>query len=186
MKNSNKEEYIGQIINGKIIIDHAGMDKHGQSLYKYECSCGNIATTYIYSIKKFNTCNKCKITRLSKFNNKELAIKRAYNNYRHSAKRKNLQFDLTLEEFVKLTSSNCHYCYAEPKSISKRAYNNKVTLSNEDNYIYNGLGRVDSSKGYAKTNIVTCCVKCNKAKLDMSIKEFKEHIIKIYEHWIKK
>ena len=51
---------------------------------------------------------------------------------------------------------------------------------------YNGIDRVDSSKGYEYNNVVSCCKNCNSAKMQLSIKEFKEHIIKIYNHFASK
>jgi len=49
------------------------------------------------------------------------------------------------------------------------------------NYI-NGLDRVDSSKGYIKDNVVTCCENCNRAKLDLTQQEFFAMIKSIYEN----
>ena len=44
-------------------------------------------------------------------------------------------------------------------------------------YIYNGLDRIDPSKGYELTNIVTCCENCNRLKSDLvSYEEFIEFI----------
>ncbi len=50
------------------------------------------------------------------------------------------------------------------------------------NFIYNGIDRIDSSKGYIQGNVVTCCRTCNVAKMDMDYKEFINHITKIYNH----
>ena len=46
----------------------------------------------------------------------------------------------------------------------------------------NGIDRIDSSKGYSVDNCVPCCAKCNYAKHDLSIDDFKNHIEKIYKH----
>lgn len=48
----------------------------------------------------------------------------------------------------------------------------------------NGIDRLDSSIGYVKTNVVSCCTKCNYAKHEMTIDEFKEWIKKIYINFI--
>lgn len=46
-------------------------------------------------------------------------------------------------------------------------------------YIYNGIDRVNKSIGYTKRNCVTACKFCNKAKTDMSIKEWTEWLKRI-------
>ena len=48
-----------------------------------------------------------------------------------------------------------------------------------------GIDRIDSSNGYILSNIVPCCEKCNIAKGEMSIDEFREHITKISNTFIK-
>lgn len=55
---------------------------------------------------------------------------------------------------------------------------------NNGDFVYNGIDRIDSSHGYTKDNIVTCCKICNKMKMDMSLDNFIEQIYKIKEHYI--
>jgi len=42
-----------------------------------------------------------------------------------------------------------------------------------------GLDRVDSSAGYVFANVVSCCVVCNRMKLDHSQEAFIEHCRRI-------
>jgi len=44
------------------------------------------------------------------------------------------------------------------------------------------VDRIDSSKGYIKGNIVICEDKINVMKSNLSIKEFKERIVNIYNN----
>ena len=48
----------------------------------------------------------------------------------------------------------------------------------------NGVDRIDSNQGYYWENCVPCCEKCNYAKHEMSVKEFKNWIIKVYTNLI--
>ena len=43
------------------------------------------------------------------------------------------------------------------------------------------VDRVDNSKGYIKGNVVVTSVRANKAKLDMSLEEFKEFCLNVTE-----
>jgi hypothetical protein len=50
------------------------------------------------------------------------------------------------------------------KGVGKKYYNGE--------YLYNGLDRVDNTKGYIISNIVSCCGQCNRAKGILSQEEF--------------
>jgi hypothetical protein len=84
--------------------------------------------------------------------------------YRSRAKHNKMDFTLTMEQFVTLTSSLCVYC-------------KKISQGRE----YVGIDRVDSSQGYTEQNCVPCCDICNYMKSDLSQEEFFEHISSIYK-----
>lgn len=73
-----------------------------------------------------------------------------YSHYRTNAKIRGLVFDLTWVEFKTLCESNCYYC-------------------GEEGY---GVDRVNSTMGYIKGNIVSCCSFCNKVKSSLTLNEF--------------
>lgn len=47
-------------------------------------------------------------------------------------------------------------------------------------FTYNGLDRVDPSRGYATDNVVPACIVCNRAKADMSREEFHAWVGRVY------
>ena len=51
--------------------------------------------------------------------------------------------------------------------------------------LYNGIDRIDSSQGYFKDNVGSCCKTCNRAKSNLSLVEFKDWISKVYLRTIK-
>ena len=59
-----------------------------------------------------------------------------------------------------------------------------VTFENNfnDKLTYPTLDRVDSSKGYVKGNVVLCTWITNTMKSDLTLKQFKDTIVKIYEN----
>ena len=103
-----------------------------------------------------NECKNCQCT----------AKENRYNIYKKGAKKRGLDFTLSKEEFYDLTSKPCEYCGELQQ--------------------YNGIDRIDSTKGYNKNNCVPCCEMCNKMKLDYSKENFINHIEKIYKHTIQK
>ena len=87
-----------------------------------------------------------------------------YNRYRRKATEKGREFTLTKQEFYELTSQPCFYCAAPPsQTVSKRVKNS---------YIYNGIDRDDSDKGYIHGNCLPCCWKHNDLKGKLSFEEF--------------
>ena len=100
-----------------------------------------------------------------------------YSVYKSRSKKKNLDFLLTKKELKFLVEQNCHYCGREPEN--EHIY---VSGSNTDSCIYNGIDRVDNSKGYIKENCVSSCFLCNKAKGSMTRKEFLAFIERIAKY----
>lgn len=98
--------------------------------------------------------------------------------YKKGAKDRRLIFDLTREQFIKLISGSCNYCGIKP-TIENVIYARKELSSL---FPMNGIDRVDSTKGYFIDNTVSCCKKCNQIKMDMTMDDFVNQIIKISEH----
>jgi len=95
-----------------------------------------------------------------------------------SAKDRNLTFELSHEQVKALIFKPCHYCNSMPrhheaKSISKFKDTKELLAP------FNGLDRIDSSKGYSVENVVPCCTTCNLMKSDHSLQEFKDHIARV-------
>lgn len=108
----------------------------------------------------------------------QAAFNDTYNSYKQGAKSRGISFNLTKEEFKNLSSKNCNYCGVVPSQIKK------VKGDNGD-FIYNGIDRIDSSKGYIEGNCITCCGTCNYMKRTHSIEDFANHIIKLYHNFAK-
>jgi hypothetical protein len=98
----------------------------------------------------------------------EAARKSLYGTYILGAKKRGLEFSLSLKEFSTITTRNCHYCGVAPKQV----YAHKQRKGKTTPYIYNGIDRVDNTKGYTKKNSIPCCKVCNRAKSAMTKKEF--------------
>lgn len=146
-----------------------------------ECiSCGEkiivLRKTWIRGTKK---CNPCRTRETSKIKKGLASQKTIYIQYKTNAKRKNLKFNLSFEEFIKITNDNCFYCNIEPSNIKKSEYDN-------GDFIYNGIDRKDNTKGYDLHNSVACCKICNFAKNTLPLNEFYNWISKIHSNLQKK
>lgn len=96
--------------------------------------------------------------------------------YRINAATRGLAWELTEEQFKELTSSPCYYTGRAPSNI-ERSKAGEV-------YIYNGLDRIDSTKGYTIDNVVPCCLHVNLAKNNWSEDEFYQMVKDVYHHRI--
>lgn len=108
--------------------------------------------------------------------------KRIYSYLKHSKDKRSriVDFNLTLNEVQQLCSQSCHYCNESYSLIKKDIYFNENGIEIK----YNGLDRIDSNKGYTSDNVVPCCTRCNMAKNDMTMDEFKCWLNKIFSHFI--
>lgn len=95
------------------------------------------------------------------------------------ATKRNLDWLITDEHALHIMSQDCHYCGIKPSQEYRHKRSN-------GGFIYNGIDRVDNSKGYIVGNVVACCGNCNKAKGTMQIEEFRWWIIQVNNHWANK
>jgi hypothetical protein len=87
---------------------------------------------------------------------------------------KNKGFSLTLEQASLLMHSNCYYCGGQP-SQKIDSGKTKFWLG----FSYQGIDRVDSTKGYECGNCLPCCAICNQMKSDLSQAAFLKQANKI-------
>jgi hypothetical protein len=98
--------------------------------------------------------------------------------YKNGAKDRKFEWALSDEQFDKITSSDCHYCGICPHRVSR-------TEAKNGEFIYNGIDRVDNSKGYTSDNVVPCCKTCNRAKDTMSAQEFQSWVYRVFSNYNK-
>lgn len=146
------------------------------------CDCGNTKLlTYISLVHHEHKSCGCKIVKganhwLSK-GEMGTAFTSVYHNYKTKAKSRDYVFDLTQDEFKRICIMNCVYCNRVPSNRNKSI--NKAIV-----FVYNGIDRVDNTKGYTVDNCVPCCKICNRAKADMSHHEFIEFISTVYHNYV--
>ena len=140
------------------------------------CDCGKIITVVRNNLLTKHTTS-CGCLRIYRHEEGSAGLGILYKQrYRHRALVAGRDFTLSLPEFKRLTQQPCFYCGALPSAVIK-------SKSDYSGYTYNGLDRIDSSKGYTETNVVPCCTDCNRMKLDHSQDAFAKHIEKIRQHW---
>lgn len=162
-------------------------DKNGQTLWDCQCICGKQITISSKSLRKSNTpsCGCYNSERITKLNisrsleKGESRINNLFGSYKQSAKYRGYEFNLTKTFFMDIINKNCYYCNSEP-------LNSRSIMKNDDSkYNYNGIDRVDNNIGYTEDNCVPCCSICNIAKRALTLEDFKNWVIKIYNNMVK-
>lgn len=138
--------------------------KDGEAMWLCKCDCGTEKVIMGKSLRSGNT-KSCGC--LNKFKSGLSSMRRKIAQYRIKARQRGLKYNLTEGQFAKLTKQDCYYCGAEPNNISNDPGHN-------GSYTYNGLDRVDNTKGYTIDNVVPCCKICNMSKNNMTLQEFKD------------
>jgi hypothetical protein len=175
---------------GELTVIGESHKRFSQVYLLCKCSCGNEKAIRRSHLKDglIHSCG-CKQhywigqanskPKNSQVKNDNSARKVLFNRYRHTAKKRGLIFDILESHFYNLTSSNCYYCNTKPQSIN-------FSCNRKGAYYYNGIDRLDNSKGYIDGNIVPCCEKCNRAKLQMSLGEFMDWVYRVCDNLNKK
>lgn len=155
-----------------VAVRPTNVRSNGNMQWECLCDCGKTHIADIQHLKngKIKNCG-CKPSNTKDFGTS--SFNRVLKAYKTNARKRNLEFSLTEEEFRNITSNNCYYCGVTP-SMS--------TYADKSNgyYIYNGVDRVDNSMGYVSGNCVPCCSNCNRAKMALSYDDFIDLIRRIY------
>lgn len=145
--------------------------------WKCMCDCGEQCVIRSANLSK-GTTNSCGCNAGNRLPEGDSEVNYLIYQYKRDASYVNRGFYLSRKVFKKLIRNNCYYCNSKPNSCFNK--------HKKKRFLYNGIDRVNSNRGYYKDNCVSCCYKCNFAKHKMTEQDFKEHIIKIYNHWANK
>lgn len=179
--NCSEQSEIGKIYGHYKVLGFVKWEGDSQKRYKVQCTkCGAIYEKRISNVKQSSPDSKCiNCDRIGG----NTGYNRLYSQYKTGAKKRNIDFNLSTDEFYNLVTKNCVYCGQEPTERTTDLTTNHNTNIHYS-IITNGIDRIDSNKGYEINNCVPCCEKCNKMKLNYSKEDFFNHISKIYNYSI--
>lgn len=190
-KDQTKYDLVGSRFNKLNVLEYLGTSSTGHPRYRCICDCGketvtraiNLVKGYTKSCGCIDTERKKRLALRLKISNtkdpSKVAERNIFDDYKKGAVKRKVEFRLTLDEFYPLLHLPCHYCHSEPKNVHivvRRGANVCI--------VYNGIDRIDSSKGYSIDNVVPCCKNCNFAKNDLSLDQFKKLIHNIYHNFV--
>jgi hypothetical protein len=175
---SKKLDLIGKVFTRLTVIEEIPERANDKSvMWRCRCECGNFtaASSRHLNHKQIQSCGCLHKDNTPKLIKGESSFNKLYGSYKLRSKRKKIPFDLDKEQFKMLVTDVCHYCGSKPlQEYGDNSCNGK--------FMYNGIDRLDSKKGYTSNNSVTCCKMCNYAKLTSSKDQFLNWIEKVYKY----
>jgi 5-methylcytosine-specific restriction endonuclease McrA len=154
-----------------------------------QCICGVEKVFWKKSaILKTKTCG-CGTDSTGLTSKQARSMKTRLQGYKNGAKKRNFEWELSYEEFVKISTQNCFYCNNKPyvwdcMTNSPSLQKDSPNVNPKDyEIVFNGIDRYNSKLGYSLENCVPCCKNCNRAKSDLAFDDFKKHIETIYK-WL--
>lgn len=154
---------VGETFGRLTIVMPTNLRSNGSIIWICKCICNNVIDVPTYNLTRGHTqsCGCLKSENASvvskkyhKLPDNEAVLHRVYNVYKNSAKKRNLDFRLSLSEVKELIFCKCYYCDSDPSNT--QIFNKRST-----GIPYSGIDRVDNSKGYFIGNVVPCCKECN-------------------------
>jgi len=163
-------DLIGQKFGRLTVIKRSGCNKFRQVMWLCKCECGK-GKVIIGQHLRIGATKSCgcfnKESPKNMLNPGRGNMRNLFYIYKMGAKKRGYDFDLTEEQFKKITQKDCFYCGNKPSNT----YNRK---GQNGEYIYNGIDRLNNNKGYTIKNSVPCCYTCNRAKGKLTFQEFKD------------
>lgn len=183
----NVKDISGHVFGKLTAIEYA-YTKNENAYWKCMCACGNEHIACGSSLRRRrNPTKSCgcslknRVCKPKKEKTQEMIDEQYLKAMRHHInsriKASNKEVTLTDEDLLSITKADCYYCGSKPSNIIRL----KRKWGNID-IIYQGIDRIDSSKGYIPDNVRPCCKHCNFAKSTLTETQFFEHIERIYKH----
>jgi hypothetical protein len=157
-----------------IVISRLDQKQNGQIVWKCLCDCGNYKDVPRKDLARKHV-KSCGCLRGLYPTKRDAGIATLYKTKSGQSKRREISFELTLEQFIELINGNCYYCNISPNNVYRNRQDGKAVIS------YNGIDRIDSKIGYTIENCKSCCKTCNISKGSKSEEEFKEEL----KVWVK-
>jgi hypothetical protein len=167
---------VGDVWNGRVLTEDAGRRTYragkgatqNVSCWKVRClSCGKTSQSTSQGVRD-KACT-CRGERRAE--PRAALSKRLVSSWGFHAKRHNRDWSLTAVDLMGLIFLPCHYCGNSGGNCMR--FDGRMVD-------YNGLDRVDNSRGYTIDNVVACCGTCNMAKRAMSYRGFLDWIERVY------
>ena len=188
---AGRKDITGQRFGRLVAIERLGFVRIGapekqqtKTIWRFRCDCGNEVVRKSANAIRGDTlscgCLKTENTKRLNLKNRkpkgESSFNGLFHTYQKGAENRGFSWELTREQFEKFLNGDCYYCGLPPTAEYKSH------RQSNGSYKYNGLDRVDNSKGYTLDNVVSCCGTCNRAKNSTPVTDFLNWVKRLARH----
>lgn len=171
---------LGAVIGNFTILAH----NTTQQKYECRCICGKIVNICTSALTRRQRSCGCltKQTRANRvIETGFLSLRKdLFHRCKKAAEKRSYEFNLSFEEFCKISLQNCKYCNLIPQPC-KIKFSKGIDYSV---YKHNGIDRMDNTIGYTMDNCVACCKTCNIAKGSMSLDDWRSWLSRVSTHYL--
>lgn len=187
-KKAKRIDYTGIHIRGFEVIKKTSKRSNGYAVWEAKCDyCGVIKEFPSYYFKRGHcscSCEGWQKEYADKIGRKPLPdhqshVNIIWNHYKRSARERGLVFELTKDQVRSIVEQDCYYCGQKPTE-------RYTAIGCAGEYAWNGIDRVDNTKGYTIDNCVPCCKLCNFGKRDLALSDFAKWIDRAYHEMKRK
>jgi hypothetical protein len=170
------------------ILKFLRRDKYSVPYFLCRCDCGTVKEVLGYNLTRFDhRRNKATSTSCGCYCGEvagnqvrkpfgEASFRQKYREIQRHAKERKIEMSLSEEKVKRIMTQNCHYCGIEPAMIAQ------ANKNFNGHFIYNGIDRMDNTKGYVEGNCVPCCRTCNVSKNALPLDEWFTWIERVHKH----
>jgi hypothetical protein len=175
----------GQRYGRLLVVKRLQNDDKGRSVFLCCCDCKNevpVRGSFMSRPNGTRSCGCSRADHLARIHGicrrgwGEAAKHATYLQTKGSAVKRGLTWNITEDQFHSLAQQVCRYCGCPPSNMTAPRYGRYGT------YRYNGIDRIDSSKGYSAENCGTSCWICNRAKNSMTEAKFMAWVKRVCAH----
>lgn len=162
-----------------VVLDEPTELRKTNRYYPCICDCGNRRMVQKGNLQYGHStscgCHRLELQKISKRKHHgHPAVNMIVHDYKYSAKLRGLDFLLSHDEAASLLVLPCFHCGLKPSRVVTSTIGETATIS--------GIDRLDNTKGYTKENSVPACKTCNLSKLDLSLDEWRDWIVRLHGH----
>lgn len=180
-KMPSKVDLTGQRFARLVAVETLGLAANGTRWWGCVCDCGEKVAVRSRELRNSHTrscgCYNAEVMKARKPRNKlpsgEASRNELYASYVKSARSRDYDWELSLEDFTRIVTDPCIYCGAQNNMIRKP---NKGV---NGGFAYTGIDRLHNTEGYVIENCVACCWICNRAKGTLDVAEFLEWLDRV-------
>lgn len=195
---SSRHDLIGKRFGRLIVVDFAGhIGKNNKEIaWKCKCDCGAIKVVRASCLRNGQTRSCGCFQKENRIQNiwskrkqyptidrQEAVTRFLCQRVLDASKKKKQGCSLSAANIRQLIFQPCHYCGSKGSNTFKDVDKKHKRKISDLVIKYNGLDRLDSSRGYTVDNVVPCCWNCNRAKGTLSVEEFRIWLTSAYGHF---